>query len=87
MVKSGKAPYIRPATCKALIADENIAKSEENQHLTASNCQRVPFKDCFPSHRKRHIKEIEKRINDSPDIQSLIHYLSSINLCFGNKIL
>jgi len=87
MVKSGKASYIRPATCKALIADEKIANNDKNQHFTASNCQRVPYKDCFYSHQNRHKKEIERRINESPDIQSLILYLSSINLCFGNKIL
>jgi hypothetical protein len=86
MVKSSKkTPYVRPATCRVLIGDENIANGANNQHFTASNCQRVSFKDCVPSHKTIHKNEIEKRINNSPDIQSLILYLSSINLCFGNK--
>ena len=78
-----KASYIRPKSVKTLIHDENIVGNNRNQRSTATNCQKKPFKDCFPSQQTLHRREIEKRINNSSDIISLILYLSSINLCFG----
>jgi len=86
--KQTQDPYKRPNKINMIYEDPvlmNQIKTSNaiNEPVTASNNEKTSYKDCSYQHQHRHRIEIQKRLHNSPDIQSLILYLSSISLCIG----
>jgi hypothetical protein len=86
--KQNQDPYKRPNKINMIYEDPvllNQIKTSNaiNEPVTASNNEKTSYKDCSYQHKETHRIEIQKRLANSSDIQSLILYLSSISLCIG----
>jgi Tfp pilus assembly protein FimT len=88
--KQNQEPYKRPNNINKIFSDKVLLKKTKasnaiNEPVTASNNEKTTYKDCSYQQKERHRIEIQNRLSNSPDIQSLILYLSSISLCLGKK--